>query len=86
MFFFDNKNIYVQSGGTPEPIGHPILKSSDSNGFQDIMKSYDESIFKARAIYNSEKNAVMFVISQTKAWWSASCRETQGKILQRSVC
>tara|TARA_Y100000310_G_scaffold341897_1_gene442759 strand:+ start:905 stop:4147 length:3243 start_codon:yes stop_codon:yes gene_type:complete len=69
LFYFDKNNIYMQRGGVPEPIGHPILKSSDGSiGFQEIMSSYDEDTFKARAIFDGEKNAIMFVLSTTRAW------------------
>ena len=68
LFYFDKNNIYLHTGGIPEPIGHPILKSSNDIGFQEIMSNYDESVFKARTIFDGEKNAVMFVLSATKTW------------------
>jgi len=68
LFYFDKNNVYLQKGGSPEPIGNPILKSSNNIGFQEIMATYDETTFKARAIFDGERNAVIFILSSTRAW------------------
>tara|TARA_Y100001963_G_C6767565_1_gene443130 strand:- start:88 stop:2286 length:2199 start_codon:yes stop_codon:yes gene_type:complete len=64
MLFCDKNNVYLHDGSTAIPIGDPILRSDNGNGYQELISDS----FTPKVLFNGIRKSFIVFITTTRAW------------------